>query len=186
MLSTRALPGPLQGGAERGFTLVELMIAIVVLGVLMGLGMPSFLAMMRNAEIKNAAESLVNGIQRARSEAVARNANVQFVMSAGNSWTVDYVTKPVSTDPVLDQRAGKEGASNVTTTALASDGTTAATRITFNNVGQVVANGDGSPALSRIDLSATGGTSLRVTVGAGGNARSCDPSLASGSSLRAC
>ena len=142
--------------------------------------------MLRNAEIKNGAETLVSGIQRARGEAVARNANVQFVLGTGTSWTVDYVTKPVAADPVLDQRTSSEGASHVTLTALASDGTTAATRITFNNVGQVVANADASLALSRIDIAATSGTSLRVTVGAGGNARTCDPALAAGSSLRAC
>ena len=172
--------------AARGFTLIELMIAIAVLGILTAIGMPSFLQMMRNRQIQNGAETLVNGIQRARAEAVARNANVQFVLGAGASWTVDYVTKPVAADPVLDQRNSAEGAADVTLTALASDGATAATRITFNSVGQVVSNANGSLALARVDIASTGGTSLRVTVGAGGNARTCDPALAAGSSLRAC
>jgi hypothetical protein len=58
---------------------------------------------------------------------------------------------------------------------------TAATTITFNNLGQVIAN---SPptlltlAQATFNASASGGNqTLRVSIGAGGNARVCDPSL---------
>ena len=167
-----------------GFSLVELMVTIAVLGVLVSLGMPSFRTMLRNAEIRTAAESVTNGLQRARAEAVARNANVQFVLGTGTSWTVDYVVKPVSTDPPIDARSGSEGSANVTRTALAADGTTAATTATFNNLGQVV---PGANALARVDFAAVGGNqTLRVTIGAGGNAKACDPSLVPNSSPRAC
>jgi type IV fimbrial biogenesis protein FimT len=169
-----------------GFSLVELLIVIVVMSVLVGVGMPSFVQMLRNAEIANAAEGVANGLQRARAEAVSRNASMIFTLGTGTSWTVDYVTKPVSTDPPVDQRASNEGSTNVTSTPLASDGTTA-TKATFNNLGQVIANGDGSKTVVRVDLAAiSGNQNLRVTLGAGGNARVCDPSLASGSSTRAC
>jgi type IV fimbrial biogenesis protein FimT len=167
-----------------GFSLVELMITIVVLGILVSLGMPSFREMLRNAEIRAAAESVTNGLQRARAEAVARNANVQFVLGTGSSWTVDYVVKPVSTDPAIETRSGSEGSANVTVTALAADGTTAATTAIFNNLGQLVSN---SPTLARVDFAAVGSTqTLRVTIGAGGNAKACDPTLAANSSPRAC
>jgi type IV fimbrial biogenesis protein FimT len=170
-----------------GFSLVELMITIVVLGILVSLGMPSFREMLRNAEIRAAAESVTNGLQRARAEAVARNANVKFVLGTGSSWTVDYVVKPVSTDPAIDTRAGSEGSANVTVTALAADASTAATTATFNNLGQLVANADASATLARVDFASVGSTqSLRVTIGAGGNAKACDPSLIAGSSPRAC
>ncbi len=172
---------------SRGFTLPELLIAVAVLGVLVSFGMPSFTQMLRNAEIRNAAESISNGIQRARAEAVSRNATVQFVMGTGSSWNVDYVTKPVPTDPPLDTRAGSEGSTHVTLSALAADLATAATTITFNNLGMVVANADASPALAQVNLAATGANrNLRITVGAGGNAKVCDPTLAAGSSPRAC
>ena len=44
----------LPGRTSTGFTLVELMITIVVLAILVGLGMPSFVQLLRNAEIRNA------------------------------------------------------------------------------------------------------------------------------------
>ena len=39
-----------------GFTLIELLTALAVLGVLVSLGLPSFLQMLRNAEIRAGAE----------------------------------------------------------------------------------------------------------------------------------
>lgn len=187
-LSCRELLIPYKAAARAaGFSLVELMISIVVVAILMGLGMPSFIQSLRNAEIRNAADAIANGMQRARAEAVSRNANVYFQLGTGTSWTVDYVTKPVSTDPAIDSRLSTGGSSNVTITALASDLVTAATKATFNNLGQVVANADASVTLNRVNLAATGANqSLRVTLGVGGNAKVCDPSLAVNSSPRAC
>jgi type IV fimbrial biogenesis protein FimT len=157
--------------------MVELMIAIVIVGILTGLAMPSFVTMMRNAEIRNAAESVANGMQRARAEGVARNSNMEFVLGAATAWSVDYPAgiKPVAADPPLDQRSGSEGSANVTRTVTPADATT----ITFNNLGGIVANADASATLTQVDFASVGGNqALRVTLGAGGNARMCDPHLA--------
>lgn len=165
---------PRQGSA--GFTLIELMIAVAILAVLVTVGLPSFREMLRNYEIRVAAESVSNGLQRARAEAVAKNARVQFVLGAGTSWYVDYVATP---NPAarLDSSSGTETA-NATVTVLP----VAATTLTFNQLGQIVtpnpADGfaPGSAPLTQVDLNATGGNrSLRVTIGAGGSARVCDP-----------
>lgn len=166
-----------------GFSLVELMIGIVVMAILAGLAMPSFQTWLRNSQIRNAAESITNGLQRARAEAVALNTNVAFVLGADSSWTISVVT-PAS---VIESRSANEGSRNVTRTAFAADLITSATTVTFNNFGGVVVNADASASLARVNLAATGGTqNLRVTIGAGGNARMCDPSLTPGSSPRAC
>jgi len=158
----------------RGFTLVELMIGIVIVGILVSLGMPSFLEVLRNAEIRNAAESIANGLQRARAEGVARNANVQFVLGTASSWTVDYAIKPVPSDPPIDSRASTEGSTNVIRAVTPAGATT----ITFNNLGGVAANADASATLTQVDLTSIGGNqNLRVTIQAGGNARMCDPNL---------
>ena len=187
-LDFRRMSAPVQPVARAaGFTLVELIVSIAVVAILMGLGIPSFMQSLRNAEIRNAADAIANGMHRARAEAVSRNANVYFQLGTSTAWTVDYVTKPVSTDPAIDSRLSTEGSVNVTITALAADLATAATKATFNNLGQVVVNADGTSTLNRVNLSSTGGNqSLRVTLGAGGNAKVCDPSLVVNSSPRAC
>jgi type IV fimbrial biogenesis protein FimT len=167
-----------------GFSLVELMVGIAIVGILATLAMPSFQSWFRNAQIRAAGESITNGLQRARAEAVARNANVEFVLAAGSSWTVDYVVKPVPADPPIDSRSSNEGSKDVTVNAWAADLATPATTITFNNLGGVVAN---AASLTQVDLAAVGGNqNMRVTIGVGGNARMCDPNLAAGSSPRAC
>jgi type IV fimbrial biogenesis protein FimT len=172
-----------------GFSLIELMFGIVIMVILTTMAVPSFQTFLRNSEIRAAAESITNGLQRARAEAVARNTNVQFVLGAGSSWTVDYVDKPVPTDPPIDSRSSTEGSPNVTSTALPAG----ATAITFNNLGAVgyppkqPLNKDDSAPFTQFDLAAVGGIqNLRVTIGVGGNARMCDPNLAPGSSPRAC
>ena len=67
-------------GQASGFTLIELMFGIAVLIILMTLSMPSFQTWMQNIQIRNASESILTGIQKARSEAVTRNTSVSFVM----------------------------------------------------------------------------------------------------------
>ena len=167
-----------------GFSLVELLMGIAIVAILVSLAMPSFRDMLRNAEVRNAAESITNGLQRARAEAVTRNTNVEFVLGAGSSWVVRVVSAP---DPPIESRSGSEGSSNVSVSAVAADLATPATVVTFNNFGGVAANSPASAALTRVDLTASGATqNLRVTIQTGGAARMCDPSLTPGSSPRAC
>ncbi len=162
-----------------GFTLVEMVVVVIVLGILAGLALPSFLQMLRNSEVSTAAESVFSGLQRARAEAVTRNGNVIFSLGTNSGWSIT-----LADGTVVETRVAAEGSANVTVVAKAADGTTNATAITFNNLGQAIAN---VANLARVDLTAAGGTkNLRVTVGAGGNSRVCDPSLATGSSPRAC
>jgi type IV fimbrial biogenesis protein FimT len=165
-----------------GFSLVELMVGIVIMAILVALAMPNFQTWFRNAEIRNAAESIVNGLQRARAEGVVRNTNVQFVLATGSDWVVSVVSDGFQ----IDKRSSSEGSQNVTVNAWAADLTTAATTVTFNNFGLVAANVPASASLAQVDFAAVGGSSLRVTIGTGGNARMCDPKLAAGSSPRAC
>ena len=169
-----------------GFSLIELMVGIVVMAILVALAMPSFQIMLRNSEVRAAAESITNGLQRARAEAVARNTNVQFVLGAyppdctvaGSSWTVDYVNKPVATDPPIDARCSTEGSTHVSINVTPATATT----VTFSSLGIVIGNQDGSAPLTQVDLNADGASqNLRVEVGPGGNAKMCDPNLPAGS-----
>ena len=163
------------------------MFGIAIVAILMTLAMPSFQTWIRNAQIRNAAESIANGLQRARAEAVARNTNIEFVLTAGSStWAVDYRPgfKPADAPAApIDSRNSNEGSQDVTVAVLPAGATT----ITFDNLGSINANLDASASLTQVDLAGGAGSQgLRVTIAPGGSSRMCDPSLAAGSSPRAC
>lgn len=165
-----------------GFSLIELMVGIVVMAVLLGLAIPSFRTWLQNTQIRNASESIQNGMQRARAEAVGRNTDVEFVLGPGSSWVVQL---PDTTN--IESRSGNEGSRDVTVAATPPGATT----VTFNNLGSVRAtNADTSAPFTRVDLDssvldAADSQELRITIGLGGNVRMCDPNAPAGSS-RAC
>ena len=164
------------GSAQRGVTLTELLIGIAILGILIAAGLPSYTAWIQNTQIRTAAESVLNGMQLARNEAVRRNLNVQLVLAAQSSWTISVP----STAEQIQARTFGAGSKNVTVTPTPG----AATTITFSPLGRVVANADASAAITQLDfdvpttiLSAAESRDLRIVIGAGGNVRMCDPNV---------
>lgn len=182
--------------ALRGFSLIELVVGMVILGVLLSLMVPAFSNWLRNARVRTAAESVQNGLQLARAEAVRRNTLVRFSLvtttdnncaldAAGPNWVVSLESPagkcatPASDDVaprILQSRSGAEGS---TATTIASDQSS----VTFNSLGRLT-----TPAANVDFQSATGtclpapGTvrCLRVVVSIGGQIRMCDPALPSG------
>lgn len=163
----------------KGFSLIELMISVLVIAILASVAVPSFQSWLRNTQVRNAAESIANGLQKARAEAVSRNTKTTLVLGADTGWSVNVVS-PAS---VIEQRLAAEGSKNVTRTVLPATSST----VTFNSFGLIdAANADGSAPFTRVDLAATGSSQpLRVTIGTGGNAKMCDPALPS-SNPRGC
>ncbi len=59
-----------------GFTLLELMITVAVAAILLGIAVPTFSDIIRNNRLTAGANDLLHSTQRARSEAVKRQASV--------------------------------------------------------------------------------------------------------------
>ena len=156
-----------------GFTIIELMVGIVIFAIAMAMGVPSYRVWMQNTQIRNAAESIQNGLQLARSEAVKSNANVFFRLDANSGWTI---ASGLPTAPsVISTRSGNEGSRDITRSVQPLG----ATIITYGNLGTVVANQDApvTASLTQINLSSPLANTriLRVNIGIGGNAKMCDP-----------
>lgn len=64
-----------------GFTLVELMFVMTVIGILMLIGVPEFSTWQANAQIRSVAEILQNDLRQSRAEAVRRNRQVALVLT---------------------------------------------------------------------------------------------------------
>lgn len=178
---------------QAGASLIETIIAIVVLAILVAMGVPSFTEWLNNAQIRTAAESVLSGLQTARNEAVRRNANVQFTLLGpttigGTGWVVSIP----GTGQQIQAAAAGEGSRTAIVTPTPSD----AYAVTFTGYGRTPEppanlNADGSSLLTRIDfdssvLPAATSRELRIVITAGGQIRMCDPNISDATNPRAC
>ncbi len=61
---------------QRGFTLLELMVTLLVAGIVLGIGVPNFMEFQRNNAMIAAANEMISGLYLARTEAVKRQLPV--------------------------------------------------------------------------------------------------------------
>lgn len=177
---------------EMGVTLIELMISLVVLAMLMVLGLPSFSTWVNNVQIRNAADSIFNGLQLAKSEAVRRNYTVGFNFGGASEWSVGCIpavadtTDDADTEPdcpaVIQQRSGSQGSQNTTVNVSNLDGTRS---LVFSGIGRLVGGLQVAGSVAVFDIQSSLGSCapagrlhcLRIVVGQGGQIRMCDPAL---------
>jgi prepilin-type N-terminal cleavage/methylation domain-containing protein len=75
---------------ERGFSLIELMVAIVVLGLLIGFSVPSYQTYALTQKLRGTSENLMQTInlQRSRAMATGQSVTINFNTGAPAGWTV--------------------------------------------------------------------------------------------------
>jgi type IV fimbrial biogenesis protein FimT len=98
MTSRAQRPGGGRFSSGRGFTLVELLVALLVLVVLITFGVPSFNKAMLGARLSGFSSQLFGAMQQARSEALKRNAAVTLCASedgtactTGTDWEIGWI-----------------------------------------------------------------------------------------------
>ncbi len=196
---------------QRGFSMVEVAVTLAVLGILMASAMPSMGAWMVNARIRNTAESIQEGLQKTRAEAVRRNQNVTFWMvtttdpkvlsddcttsATGGSWVVS-LTDPTSKCSVAPStttapqtvaaRAIGDGGDGVTVAALQRDGATPATSITFNAFGQVANAGPIGQIQVNDGTTGNDHRKYKIVISSGGRTLVCDEAVTATTDPRYC
>lgn len=82
-----------------GFTLVEMMVAMVMAGILMAIGIPGIKTLLNNQKMKSATFDLVTTAMLARSEAIkwggANTAQISIVAASndfGNGWCIVFTS----------------------------------------------------------------------------------------------
>lgn len=171
-----------------GFSLIELMIAIAVLGALLATGVPAFMNWIQNSQIRVAAESVRNGLQLARTEAVRLNTRVRFQLtdSTETGWRVNPLDDP-DRDPPIGIRTHGDGSGNVVVTVFPAG----SAEVVFEPLGTVFTTGGTAP-MSSIDFSNPLITStddrrdLRVVISVNGTAKMCDPKVLATGDPRKC
>lgn len=166
-------------GAAPGFTLIELMIAIAVTGILLVLGVPALRGVVENTRIRANAESVKYGLDLARNDAIRLNTQIEFA-STPAGWVV-RVPAADDSGQVMHRGTGREASHQVTLTMTPGD----SDRVTFDAFGRMLAvnPSDGSAPLTQVDVesanppSTSGYRPMRVQVLPGGATRLCDPAV---------
>lgn len=93
-----------------GFTLVELMVALAIAGILAGLAAPSFTQMIANQRAKGVATDLYVALAKARSEALKRNASVTLAPTTAGQWDAGWrIPDPDDATRMLHERGAATG-----------------------------------------------------------------------------
>ncbi len=108
-----------------GFSLLELLLVLVLIGIVLSLGIPGYRALLRTTQLTEAVEQLVGSIYYARSEAIKRHYVVALCKSkngfqCGGRWQdgwIVFIDKQihgrVETDDVILRRYSALAASQV-------------------------------------------------------------------------
>lgn len=195
---------------QRGVTLVELAVVMVITGIMFAYVLPELRDWMRSLKVRTAGESMLNGLNVARMEALKRNRPVTFWLvkdaspvptdacsrsSEGVQWVVSLndpdgkcgaaMGKEDVEPVVLGRSKAQEYSDKVTVSAVDASGT-AVNRVAFNGLGQVQ-QVTGVTSIQTVDITSTetGARRLRVVVETGGAVRLCDRDVSS-SDPRAC
>lgn len=177
---------------QRGFTMVELAVVMSVIAILTTIALPSFMAMIGNAQIRTVGESFRNGLQLTRAEAVKRNQQVRFKLNADNSWEVGCVTVVGDTDgdgvedcpAIITKKASKEGSSTkIQVTKTGSDNVI----YTSFGVQAGVAGQLQKLEITNTNLSASDARNINVLFPMGtGTIRMCEPAITAPTDPRKC
>jgi prepilin-type N-terminal cleavage/methylation domain-containing protein len=86
--------GPRSPTSPSGFTLVEIMVVIGILGMVLALGMPPFFRSMKKDPLLQAVSDIEGACRRAREQAILGGVPTEIVIRAGGQLTVAAVPVP--------------------------------------------------------------------------------------------
>ena len=186
---------------SRGFTLIEVMVAIAIMSILVMFAAPSFTAYSENSKVRGVAESFYASAQLARLEAIRTNQRVELVLTTdtpivANVGTTNtsatagnWLIRRLSDDPTpvytfvegksVREGSNKSDATSTVTVNAASAGSPAAA-ITFGSAGASSLGATWTVNFGSSTVACGSVRCLRVIVTASGQVKACDPAAAAG------
>ena len=75
----------------RGFSLIELLVVLVVIGTALTIALPKAAALRQGMLLDGAAQQVLGDLQRAQFEAIKRNQSLKVVLTGPTSYTVQFI-----------------------------------------------------------------------------------------------
>lgn len=160
--------------APKGFTLVELMVAIAVFAILLTMAAPSFNTFLDQYRVKRAADTVSAFLINTKSEAVKRNTNVSVVITGSGATWCAGMTEDDTCDCSTVGACQIDGVDRAIRSAsfkgVELNGPTTGHAFQFRpQRGTVTGN-------ETVELESEDGLKLNVVVGTFGRVRLCSPS----------
>ncbi|WP_306603199.1 GspH/FimT family pseudopilin [Azonexus sp.] len=175
----------MKSSAQRGFSLVEIMVVVAIMAIILSVAAPSLAKYLNGLSVRSAAESVLNGLQVARGEAIRSNNTVilQIVDSLENScaetaqgkhWVVSHCPAAGACGGAIDKQAVPPVNCNDSDPVILAKGSFEAgdrvevdlggsAALCYSALGRVSANASNCPA-GTIDPSGSGGGSFAINV----------------------
>jgi len=86
---------------QPGFSLMELMVVIAIIGILSGIALPNFLSMRADSMLRGAVRELVGNIQKTRMNSIKNNETWAIKFNPGNiPGSYDIISDPVGANNI--------------------------------------------------------------------------------------
>jgi type IV fimbrial biogenesis protein FimT len=148
----------------RGFTLIEAMVTVTILGVMIAIAVPTYTDIVAKRRVLRAAEAILSDLRWARSECFKRDVNMRVTFTIGESWSYSVNADPKGTDTQIKTISVDSFPGTTMTSANFRGGVTYTTfdavRGVNKNNGTIVLNADNRSA--------------SITVSTLGRVRICD------------
>jgi len=87
---------------NEGFTLIEILVILIIIGILSAIAVPSFLAMLNRSKVNDALSQTRGALQEAQREAMRKSKTCTVVVPAGSNVTLTSPSEDLDGDEVLD------------------------------------------------------------------------------------
>ena len=131
--------------AQRGYSMSELLVALVLLMITMAAALPNFTAALQNYRLMNDARSIASQVALARVRAAADFTQVQVNFNLVNGIYQRQLWNP-ATNAFDITEGGTQNVSTGVTFSFGSIGTPAGTQTTIQQTPQIIFNSRGTPA----------------------------------------